>query len=105
MLIAIQVVDLENKLKGGKNTSVVFGFQKIQRKEKITKENDFLMFICLIKIIRLYLVLISSLLPLCQRISAEDSILFSHLLSSSSLPKDEFLGFYSLLSSPLIHLH
>ena len=34
MLIAIPVVDLENKLKGGKNTSVVFGFQKNTKERK-----------------------------------------------------------------------
>ena len=41
------VADLENKLRRGKNTMVVFG----TRKEKKDKENIFLMFSCLIKIL------------------------------------------------------
>ena len=45
------MTDLENKFRGdgGKNTWVVFDYQKAPSEEKNDKENDFLIFNCQIK--------------------------------------------------------
>ena len=48
----------KSKLKGTKNTKIVFGFGKVLRKEKmLIKENTFIMFSCLLKKFRLCLVI------------------------------------------------
>ena len=49
-LILYVVADSENKLRVGKNTNSVWFLKNIKKiKKKNTKENDFLMFNCLIK--------------------------------------------------------